>query len=231
MKYCIVLILLISLFSCNQEPVNTTVQPYDSLVINSRMQYFDSVGASAYNSTRYIYPIADDTIPMAESKVKANREGVEISLDNGGKLTFNNATAGSKSFVLYRYNKILKPYRLVHITEFHNGWTINFLIRLKDGWRVDLWSAPSFSANREWFYTYSADLKTRDMPNGIQLFRIQGEIINKVFEKTVDDWEPGEMKWESDSTILIKRMKYDTTGKPHSDQIRMKIMSFQHRNT
>ena len=224
MKHCtIAFFLLVLIISCNSKQKNPQSDNCsDTLMINNKMYCFDSISESYYNSINFRFPLKSDTVPIDTSVVKVMSYGIQIKT-NGKEVFLKNDTADNDSRVIYSYIKTIANIEFVHIKGVFWEWTTDYLINLKTGDNTVLWEQPILSPNKKLIISCSADLVATMMPNGIQLFKIDNGVIQKVFEKEIEKWGPSETKWESDSTILIKRLKVDDKYNEKYDYVRMKI--------
>lgn len=221
--FFITLFLLVLIISCNNERKNPQSDNCsDTLMINNKMYCFDSISESYYNSINFKFPLKLDTVSIDTSVVKVMSYGIQIKT-NAKEVFLQNDTSDNDSRVIYSYIKTIANIGFVHIKGVFWEWTTDYLINLKTGENTVMWEQPILSPNKKLIISCSADLVATMMPNGIQLFKIDNGVIQKVFEKEIVKWGPSETKWESDSTILIKRLKVDDKYNESYDYVRMKI--------
>lgn len=223
MKYFGFLFLIILIVSCNgnQKSIQS-VSCSDTLMINNKLFCLDSISESYYNSINYKFPLKADTLPIDTSMIKILSNGILIKTQQKDVFLENDTTEGD-SRVDYSYVKTLSSIGFVHIKAACWEWTNDYLINLKNGEKTRLWEQPILSPNKQMFISNSADLVATMMPNGFQLFKIDNGVIKNVFEKEIENWGPSEIKWESDTTILIKRLKVDDNYKEKYDYIKMNL--------
>jgi hypothetical protein len=198
---------------------------YDTLMINNRVYYLDSISKATYYSVSTEDLIGETIMAADQSEIKINQDSIIIFTKNKCMVVFRNGALDGESRAVYEYISSFKQYDLVYIHG--NFWegTKDYLINLKNGSKTTLWRFPLFSPSGKYILSYSADLEIMEMYNGIQLFKNTDGIIEPVFSKLIDNWEPYEIKWETDSTILIKRAKFDSKHEEHFfDYLRMKII-------
>ncbi len=226
MKYLLFSLFILALIiSCNSKKQNPQSDNCsDTLMINDKMYCFDSISESYYNSINFKFPLMSDTLPIDTSVVKLMSNGIQIKT-KGKDVFFKNDTSDNDSRVIYSYIKTIANVGLVHINGIFWEWTADYLINLKNGEQTILWEKPILSPNKKMIICCSADLVATEMPNGLQLFKIENGVVKKVFEKEIEieRWGPSEPKWESDSTILLKRVKVDNNYNEIYDYVRMKV--------
>jgi len=191
-------------------------------MINNRAYYLDSISESVYNAVDYKYPLKSDTSLLDTSIIKVSKQGISIKT-KFGEVVLKNDTSNSDEAATYSYIKMITKDGLVHIKGEFYEWGRDFLVSLTNGQKTELWAPPLFSPGRNLFISYFPSIGYEQMPNGIQCFKIENGKIEKIFEKEIDNWEPSEIKWESDTSFVIKRTKYDTLFNPHTDFLRMRI--------
>lgn len=223
MRYFLFLGVILFICSCKPDAVELSSNPYDSLVTGKKVYYLDSVTESDFISAKYVFPLANDTVSIDTTRIKESLEGIKIFLQNNDSVVLKNDTSDGENYVTYHYKKTLSEINFVHIQGTYYEWTSDFLINLKDGRKTRMWEYPIFSPNRKLFICYSSDLESGEMVNGIQLFSLKDGMIQNVFEKELIDWAPNEIKWSSDSTLLIRRERYDENHNSVMDYVRMKI--------
>jgi hypothetical protein len=223
MKHIISICLILFAIGCKHHEVNSASKPFDTLTIDGSIYNLDSITESIYNTTHYHYPGANDTIPLDTAKIKISQEGIRFYTQDNESVLLKNDTIESDAMVSYLYQKTLSACNYMHVKGIYYEWTVDYLVSLKNGKQIAMWDAPLLSPNRQYIMCASADLESGEMPNGLQLFKIQDGQIVKVFDKNIDKWEPYEIKWETDSTIVIKRAKLDNDYNQHYDYLRMKL--------
>lgn len=217
--------LLCFTISCkNKKQVNTSQSKVrDSLVINNKVYYLDSISESYYNSITNKYPQSKDTLPIDTSRIKILKNEITVLLENGDSLTFSNDTSESEEYAIYSYKYTITPLKYVYLHSDCWEWTHDFYVNFVDGVQVDFMQEPIFSPSRKKIVSSCGDLESGEMPNGIQLFSIENNEIVKVFQIDLEDWEPFEIKWLNDSEIIIKRAFLDDNDKRTFDYKRMKL--------
>ncbi len=222
MRYILLIATLALLYSCNPRQSRLSETCVDSLVMEDRTYYLDSITEKVYNAVKYTFPLASDTTPFDPAVVIMNRDSITIQVQDR-QVVFNNDSSDNDSYANYRYIKTLGNLGYVHIEGDFYEWSYDYLVNLNDGTQQEFWEEPLFSPDRKSIISYSSCLDTEEMPNGIQYFKLDGNGINMIFEINIPDWEPSEIKWESDTSIVIKRAKLDKNAKRHFDYLRMKF--------
>jgi len=220
--YLILLVLLVIMGSCGPNSSKLSSLCVDSLVMEHKTYYLDSITEKTYKEVKYIFPLSTDTAPMDPTTVIINRDSITV-VSQDGPVVFNNDSTDSDAYANYQYVKTLDKIGFVHIQGSFYEWTYDYLVNLQSGTQQEFWMEPLFSPNRRAIISYSGCMETDEMPNGIQYFKVEHGEINKIFEVNIPDWEPNEIKWESDTSIVIKRAKLDKNFKKHFDYVRMVI--------
>ncbi len=188
----------------------------DSLEIGGQYYYLDSIGADYFERV---------TIPAIQ--VKPDTGIVHIYPDsivvksNAKNVCFKNDTSEGESAVTYAFIAMYLNQGYVHIAGTHWEWTSDHVINIRTGSDTECWEDPVLSPGKDKFFVFSSDLVAGFMPNGIQLFTVNADTIVKVFEKEIESWGPEQAKWESDTSVLIKRLKLDDNMQSHYDYVRM----------
>jgi len=194
--------------------------PIDTLIINQKIFRLEPISDSLYfsESDAYIEGINN----MDTNLVQVKNIGIKIKVADS-ILFLKNDTSHNESRVQYDFGKIFPELNLVQIHASYWEWSREFLINYKSGQQAILWGNPKISKNKELLLSSSADLVVLEMPNGIQLFEIRNGQIKLVFEKEISNWEPEEIKWESDTSILMRIAIVDHDYKKHFTYRRMII--------
>jgi hypothetical protein len=205
---------------CNPQPVHSQVINRDTLLINDKIYFLDSIPESYYNSITDNSEIT--SIDTSIIKIYPN----SITIKTSEKLVvLKNDTSVSESFKKYHYEGSFSGIGFVHILGYFWESSGDLLINLKNGNITFFWGSPKLSPDQSMIVSGNVDLGPMYMPNGIQLFQIKNSQIINVFETEIENWGPKEIKWESDSSIVIKRVKVDFAGgyKEYYDYRKMKI--------
>jgi hypothetical protein len=224
MKHFALIGLIILTIGCQRQSKIVVNMGSDTLMINNKVFYIDSISEITYNSTVDKELIGSQVIEADTSKIIINQDSITIIAENDSMIVYKNDTSDGESRVIFEYVNTIKQYDLVHIKGIYWEWTVDYLITLKNGKETALWEAPMFSPNGQYIICSSADLEAMEMNNGIQLFKNKQGNIEIIFEKLIENWEPEEIKWESDSVILIKRAKLDNNYNKHFDYLKMRII-------
>ncbi|MBV5282082.1 MAG: hypothetical protein JZU53_06550 [Paludibacter sp.] len=227
MKYFPVLLFLIISVGCTTKKESSKLTdslPIDSLTIENRTVYLDSINLSEFETTHYDGIKEIDSLSVDTTKIIVKHDTILIFPKTGKKVVFANDTIEGENMVTYKYLKTMKLCDVVEIEVTYWEWSRIFLVSLNTGKQSELWDFPNFSPNKKYIISSSGGLESGEMPNGIQLYKIENNDIKLVFEKEIDKWIPTEIKWKSDSTILIKRAKLDKNDNRIYDYLKMKII-------
>ena len=227
MRHILILTIIILAFGCSskkEDSKQTNPLPIDSLTIENRTFYFDSITLSEFESTNYDGIKNIDTLSVDTTKVFVKHDTILILPKNGKEVIFANDTTEGETMVTYKYLKTIKLGDLVEIEATYWEWSRIFLVSLNTGKQYEFWDFPNFSPNKEYIISSSGGLESGEMPNGFQLYKIENNDLKLIFEKEIDNWIPSEIKWKSDSTILIKRAKLDKNYDRTYDYLKTKII-------
>jgi hypothetical protein len=221
----LIITVALGLLSCNnklekqQESQSKKSKSFvDTLSINNIVYQLDSISEFTYNSVRPYNLIKSKSIDT--NLIKISKDGIAI-VTAGKIVMYKNDTAHNESLEEYRYVDTYPEIGSVHIKATYWEWFRDFLVSLKSGKEIELWGNPIVSPNKKYVISNSADLVACEMPNGIQLFKIVEGGFKKIFEKEIENWEPYEIKWESDTSIVIKIAKLDNSYSRHFSYRRM----------
>jgi hypothetical protein len=81
-------------------------------------------------------------------------------------------------------------------------WSQWFLIA-KSGRQFELYAAPVYSPSGKSFIVLSAGLEYSVYPNSLRLFRFEGQSWREIWTLEPTNWEPIEVCWTSESTLLL----------------------------
>jgi hypothetical protein len=211
------------MISCNQKNISDKIENRDTILINNKMFFLDSISESEFKNMSLDFPKQNDTLPIDTTIVKINKDFIKV-LTQTGSIDFKIDTSLTDNYAKYIYKGIWKEVNIVHIAGGFMESSADFLISLKNGQKTMLWGNPKLSPDKTKVLSYSYDLQAGFINNGIQMynFGINGQ-LNKIYECEIKNWGPVEIKWESDTSILIKRAKLDNEMQEHFDFKRMII--------
>ncbi len=220
MKTTVLLIGTLLFFSCRLPKTSVTdkIIHKDSLTINGKIYYLDSISKSTFQHVKnvLITKKPDTSILMIQKEslvIKANDRIV----------VFKNDTTESEHSAFYNYKSFLPESGYIHIEGIHWEWTSDCFVNLKNGSETYFWDNPIISPNNKLLISYSYDLVAGFMVNGIQLYRIDTDTISNIFEIEIANWGPEEIKWDTDTSIVIKRAVLDQNMEASNDYLRMII--------
>lgn len=210
---------ILLMIACSSSKTDVfTNQHSDSLIIGDKIFYLDSISESDYKKCKYKMLIKEPDTNL----IVINPDSIIIKSEAKNVILKNDSTHG-ESMVTFEFKAIIPQPGYVHIKGFHWEWTTDRYINLKTGFETYFWDNPILSPKKNLVVAYSSDLVAGFMPNGLQLYKITQDTIIKIFEKEITEWGPHEVKWESDSSITIKRVKLDKEYNPSYDYLRMII--------
>jgi hypothetical protein len=195
----------------------------DTLRIGKNVYYLDTIPEATYYSLKNMSVFDPQTESQDSVHIKIRKGSIVVISENNKRIIYKDDSIVGESRAIYEYKNTIKKYNLIHVKGHFWEWTADFLISLKDGKETVLWGNPNFSPSGKYIICSSADLEAMEMNNGIQLFSNSQGNLEIIFEKLIDNWEPIETKWETDSTILIKRATLDKDYNKTYDYLRMKL--------
>ena len=100
-----------------------------------------------------------------------------------------------------------------HVVEAHLYERTQWYLLNKRGKQLAFYEAPIYSPDMEYLVVASPGIEYSVYPNEIQLFRFENGNWRQVWklEPSVEPatWEPDEIGWLSDSTLLLKKKMYN----------------------
>jgi hypothetical protein len=213
------LLTLALFFSCKDQNSTPSAKLHaDSLQIGDNIVYLDSISENDFKKVKNMRQKDNpDT-----SIVKIFKDSILIRTASKN-LVFRNDSSDSDSMATYEFKSIMPDPGYVHIKGFHWEWTTDRFINLKSSVETHFWDNPVLSPDKQKVVAYSCDIEAGFMPNGIQLFKINQDTIINLFEKEIDNWGPEEVKWGSDTSLVIKRLSLDKDMQPKYDYLRFSI--------
>ncbi len=221
MKNLTPLLLIFILTSCGNIKHEENGLCVDTLFINKTSVCLNSISKDYFDSTKSHLLTQSDKIPIDTTVIKITSSEILIKT-KGDPIRFKNDTTDCETSAKYQYQTTYTFPKYIHIKGIFWEWTMDFLVNFTSGEIDTLWGSPLFSPHKDLIIAYSAD-ESGEMPNGIECLRIENNSAKVIFEKKISSWRPSEIKWESDSTILIKRTKIDNNDQQNVDYLRMKI--------
>jgi hypothetical protein len=219
MKTLIILIAFALFISCNDQKIKVATNLHvDSLLIGDNLYYLDSISESDFKRTKTIHQANE----VDTNLIKVYKDSILVRAISKNVVYKNDSTDG-ESMVSYEFKSIMPEPGYVHIKGLHWEWTTDRFINIKSGAETYFWDNPVLSPNKQNLIAFSCDLEAGFMPNGIQLYKINADTITQVFEKEIDNWGPEEVKWESDTSLVIKRLRLDKDMQPKYDYLRLNI--------
>lgn len=210
--------LLLALMSIQYENDLTTNRHTDSLQIGDTLFYLDSISENDFLKIQN--PGYEEGIDT--SIVKVFKDSIQIKAKNK-LVVLSNYTPEGESMAYYYFKAMIPSPGYVHIEGIHWESTSDSYINLKNGSETNFWDNPLLSPDKQSIIAWSCDIEIGYMFNGIQFFKVNSDSITQIFEMHIDEWCPYKIKWESDSSLVIKRMKLDKDGERVYDYVRMNL--------
>lgn len=208
MKYLSVILLLALIASCrcSHEPKDQANVPVDTLLVGTKKIMLYPISMSDFESVKYDGIKGIDTIPFDTSKIRIVKDTIIIHCENGKLVRLINDTSDGDTYVNYHYHGTIKSCNTIVIEGVYYEWTAFTLISLTSGRKTEIMDVPNFSPSVTLMISSFSDLVSGEMPNGIELYKVDQDKIYNIFRCDLTDWGPQEIKWQSDSVIYIKRL-------------------------
>jgi len=126
-----------------------------------------------------------------------------------------------EDYALYSFEGFFGNGQFALVEGIHLEWTTHTLVNLETAERNSFWGKPVFSKNGALVISYSFDPIAGFMPNGFQLFSLKNGTFSLLLQHEFEEWGPYEMRWESDSTLVTKRVSYNNDYEEEIDFIRV----------
>ena len=216
MSYLGLISFLFWAFSCGPGKIQSVSKGRDTLKINDKVYFLDSISEAVFADI----PGSEKSLAPDTSVVKIFADSILVKTKTKNHI-FRNDTFPSELFAVYTYKNLFKDVGFIQVHC--DGWEsrCEFLINIETGEKTMLWGELKFSPGKEKVISYNVDLEAGFTPNGFQLFQMKDKSLSKVFDAYMEKWGPKEIKWESDTAILIKRVRYDDRGNEVYDYRRM----------
>lgn len=208
MKYLSVILLLAFIASCrcSNEPKDQSNIPVDTLLVGAKKILLYPISKREFESVEYDGIKGIDTIPLDTSKISILKDAIIIHCENGKVVRLINDTSDGDTYVNYHYKGTIKSCKTVVVEGVYYEWMAFKMISLTSGRITEIMDLPNFSPAGTFMISSFSDLISGEMPNGIELYKVDKEKIYNIFRCDLTDWGPQEIKWQSDSVIFIKRI-------------------------
>ncbi|GAA4026592.1 hypothetical protein GCM10022409_08190 [Hymenobacter glaciei] len=151
--------------------------------------------------------------------------GLWLKPSNGRAVVLATDTSDSESNVDYHYWGTLPAVRqwVVSVT-LYEGSEVE-LVDQRTGRRTSLWGQPIPSPDGRYILAYSIDMEAQYDPNGLQLYKVEATGLRLLWERTLKQWGPVEVRWDGNSAILIKQES--GAGSPPNGYVRLDLSKVQ----
>jgi hypothetical protein len=129
----------------------------------------------------------------------------------------------SEDYARYSFEGFFGNGQFALVKGSHLEWRTHTLVNLETSERYSFWGKPLFSENGRLIVSYSFDPLAGFMPNGFQVFSITNGIITLLFEQEFEEWGFYEMRWESDSTLVVISTSYNNDFEEVIEYIRVSL--------
>ena len=103
-----------------------------------------------------------------------------------------------------------------HVVLAHLWERTQWLLIAKNGKQLELYDAPLYSPSGKSFVVISAGLEYSVYPNSLRLFRFEGQSWREIWALEPTKWEPIEVCWTSESTLLLCKRTWSSLNSNNS---------------
>jgi hypothetical protein len=135
-------------------------------------------------------------------KCSVNLNGLSLILTNGRSVNLanNTSTTNKTEFNYLMYNQDVKQF-IVQVQ--YSNMEEFMLIDATNGNKINTWGFPKFSPGKNFIVSSSSNFVYNSAPNGIQIFSLEGNVIKKLWEREIENYEPYCPKWLDNNTIGV----------------------------
>ncbi len=158
--------------------------------------------------------------------VKRTPLGLTFQLKNGQLKTLkDNTDYEDEEFVRHFFKRSLKDIGQWQVLSVYNESFSYLLIDQADGAETSIWSDPTFSPDKKYFLTGSADIDAGFIPNGFQLWVLKNNKPAKVWEKELTDWGADNLIWTDNNYVIGEQVYRDPDlGESNKRIIKMRMI-------
>lgn len=96
-----------------------------------------------------------------------------------------------------------------------------FLINKYSGQTTSLSWNPEISPNRAFLLVATPGLDIESTLNGLQLWAISNQTVTLLWTKTLQNWQPQQVRWLDNHTIAIEQLRFQSDGTEKSTYVRL----------
>lgn len=219
MKPILLALTVVFITSCTQvKDSGIAAKVIDSIAYEGRYFYMDSISESVFNAA----PKSDLKEWLETSKPIEKDDMLQLKADKRQFEVINNDEEFRgfiRRFMINYYEG--KPFAHIKVAYIEGGTDYFFDMRTSEA--VKLWGDPVFSVDSNRIVAYCADLMAGYSTNGFQVFRFGPKRLEPLIIAELTEWGPEEIRWESNESILIKRVRYSDELQAEFDYVRMRI--------
>ena len=148
-----------------------------------------------------------------DSRVTRVKDGIQFKLNNSEtKLLKENKSIEGDDFQSYIFQRAMDDIGQWLVMGGYYESMDFVLIDQEDGTETHLWGYPVLSPEKNYFLTSMVDLEAAFLPNGFQLWSVEGKKPVKMYEQELTDWGFDHIIWTNDNKILAQQTYRDQTS-------------------
>jgi hypothetical protein len=193
--------------------------PVDTLHDEDNHYFLWAATEQDFNVGQDIYAGQDTSLVNAVEK----ENEIRLRLTSGKEVIFQDDTVEGDDMVSYSYEAYYPDLKVWYIHADYWEDSADMLIDCQTGEETGLLGEPVISPNKKYIATYSGDLVTGFLPNGLQVLEVYKREIEPIFEIHIDKWEPSGIRWLNGSELIIKRAFLDENYNRRYDYVKLKL--------
>lgn len=146
-----------------------------------------------------------------------------LHLANGKMAEYKTHTNADDGYIDYSNPDRIGPtdYFFLQVMYYEDGE--RKIVSGKDGKEISAMESPLLSPDHSLLLVYAQGNEMEGVAGGLQLVRL-GDTATEIFNKTFDDWVPGDVKWVDDNTVYFKQYtSQQTEEEPAPRYVKMTI--------
>lgn len=209
------------LILCSIEIAQAQQMLYKDTVINGKKLNMQKTNLSFYRAIRrksFPHNIKDSLV--------VKKKGIlNLKLQNGKELIFKDITKNEVEGKTFLFKGILNNRFYIVLGKYYDTGEY-FLVDKINGKKTSIWGEPIISPDGKHITSFSGALGYDMMPNGVQMFIFKNNQLVSEWEYKIDDWEPKEIIWIDNTSILISKFtpaELSKSGMKINEYIKLKF--------
>jgi|ERR1043165_1360748 hypothetical protein len=190
----------------------TTVRA-DTIHIGDLIFHIDTITEEEFKKAKaFVYDTSElRNLERDSAQVRRQDSTLFFKTAAGKEVTLKDVDAEDDSYSRFYYmGKINEAGQYLSYGSFYE-WFNYFLISDSTGDTTILWGEPQISPDHKYIFTGNVDLDAGYTYNGFQLFTVEDRTLWLIGDVHLDNWGPSEIKWLSNTELLVKRDVWDST--------------------